>query len=870
MNSNPVLHEHTLPIMKNLSVKFNRLIFFTILYGIICTNTVFAKVTSIKSTESRLTTIFEKNAESINLTETLILISKDWDPSLDEKPLRNEINQLVASVKDKLKPESTARDTVDILKQVIHQEKGYGYTDQVDERGIPINEDELFLHGMLKSKLGYCMNLSLLYLVIGDQLDLPLHGVALPNHFFVRYDSGTDQINIESTELGASYSNSFYENRFGVQFNTKTPFFTQSLDKKQSLGAYLSNIGMVYYKNSRLQKSIFYLKPSTKINPLSIEAHNNLANIYDEMKQHELSISQYKKALKADSNNVPTLFNLAQTYAKLSNTEHAIEHFLQVIQLEPSFTQARRQLIKIYLKKEKYISALLHLKQLTKNNPNEIDIRISIGKIYSKLGNFKLAIETLSPISLSNPENIQAREILAKVFYQMGNLDHSIAEYRRILERNSDYLPAYIQLGWIYYRKGEFQMATAWTKRGLKLGTRSPQLDSLASMNLGLYSWLSDDYVAAKNWYRKALVGGSEIILDGILKDLKNTSLLFPDHIEVDFFSGWAYMEVGKKKMALPHLIHFLTLATHNELANEARAMLGKKLQPANENATNPNENSSSTRQPPKNMAFVPSGFFIMGSNDHGEDEAPEHKTYLDSYFIDRYEVSANDFAVFLNDVNNVNGYYIDNKYGTLFYNGAYNPRKGFYNHPINNVRWQGAYEYCRWKGKRLPTEAEWEKAARGKDGRIYPWGNKPPTHNLARYLQVWTKEIKHHVMVPVDLFTEGTSPYGVHHMAGNVKEWIDDWFDREYYNEPANHINPKGQIGGEYKVLRGGSWRDLTGFIYSSYRNNAYPKSRLDDYGFRCAKSIGIKEETKQLTELLIRERPLKKYARYEITANK
>jgi len=95
--------------MKNLWVNLNRLIFFTILYGIICTNTVFAKVTPIKSTESYLTTIFERNAETVNLTETLILISKDWDPSLDEKPLRNEINQLVASVKDKLKSGMTAR-----------------------------------------------------------------------------------------------------------------------------------------------------------------------------------------------------------------------------------------------------------------------------------------------------------------------------------------------------------------------------------------------------------------------------------------------------------------------------------------------------------------------------------------------------------------------------------------------------------------------------------------------------------------------------------------------------------------------------------------------------------------------------------------
>jgi formylglycine-generating enzyme required for sulfatase activity len=487
-----------------------------------------------------------------------------------------------------------------------------------------------------------------------------------------------------------------------------------------------------------------------------------------------------------------------------------------------------------------------------------------MGKIYNKLGNAKLAIDIINPIISRNPDNIQAREILAEVFYKTGDLDRSIAEYRRILEKNSSYLPAYIQLGWVYYRKGEFQIATAWTKRGLKLGTRSSQLDSLASMNLGLYSWLSEDYVAAKKWYRKALVGGSEIILNGILKDLNDTALLFPKHIEVDFFSGWVYMEAGNKKMASPHLTRFLTFATKNELSNEARVMLGQKSPSSNDNSTNSNDNSFLAKQPPKNMIFVPSGFFIMGSNDHGEDEAPEHKTYLDSYYIDRYEVSANDFALFLNDVNNINGYYHDNKYGTLFYNGKYQPRKGFANHPINNVKWKGAHAYCRWKGKRLPTEAEWEKAARGEDGRKYPWGNKLPTQKLARYLQVWTKEIKHHVMVPVDFFSEGTSPYGVLHMAGNVKEWVDDWFDREYYDDPANHINPKGQIGGEYKVLRGGSWRDLTGFIYSSFRNNAYPDSRLDDYGFRCAKSTETKKETKQLTKLPVRERPLRKYASY------
>jgi len=138
-------------------------------------------------------------------------------------------------------------------------------------------------------------------------------------------------------------------------------------------------------------------------------------------------------------------------------------------------------------------------------------------------------------------------------------------------------------------------------------------------------------------------------------------------------------------------------------------------------------------------------------------------------------------------------------------------------------------------------------------DGQIYPWGNRPPDHRLARYNQNWTDETRHKALSPVDSMPEGKSPYGIYHMAGNVKEWVDDWFDREYYTE--NHkINPKGQIGGEFKVLRGGSWRDLTVFIYSSFRNNSPPATAMDDYGFRCAKSGPGGDVPKQLTQTELR----------------
>jgi len=260
---------------------------------------------------------------------------------------------------------------------------------------------------------------------------------------------------------------------------------------------------------------------------------------------------------------------------------------------------------------------------------------------------------------------------------------------------------------------------------------------------------------------------------------------------------------------------------------------------------------SKVTLSVPEGMATIPKGYFIMGANGHGDDEAPEHKVYLDAYFIDKYEVTAAQFAAFLNDVKTFKEFYKDSKFGMLVLEKEFRPRKGFESYPINNVTWFGAAAYCKWKNKRLPTEAEWEKAARGTEGNFFPWGNDPIAPQKARYRQNWTEEIAHRVMVPVDSLSEGKSPFGLFNMLGNVKEWVDDWYDREYYGEENHNLNPKGQIGGEVKVLKGGSWRDLKSFVYASFRNNASPGTALDDYGFRCAQDGPEGSTPKRLTSL-------------------
>ena len=266
---------------------------------------------------------------------------------------------------------------------------------------------------------------------------------------------------------------------------------------------------------------------------------------------------------------------------------------------------------------------------------------------------------------------------------------------------------------------------------------------------------------------------------------------------------------------------------------------------------------SSSTRPTPEEkdgMIVIPEGKFRIGL-DAGEINARSaHNVYLNTYMIDKCEVSAAEFARFLNEKGNPGDRYFSlDSYSTIVAeSSAYVPKKGFENFPANNVSWYGAYAYCQWKGKRLPTEAEWEKAARDNDGRIYPWGNNAPDDSKARFNQKW-EEKGLNVMVPVDALPGGASYYGVYSMAGNVWEWVDDWFKRDYClycpeenncipcreGSPCDYCPAERPVSGHFKVLRGGSWYEESGeyTIRSVYRYWLEPADRFLNTGFRCAK---------------------------------
>ncbi len=230
-----------------------------------------------------------------------------------------------------------------------------------------------------------------------------------------------------------------------------------------------------------------------------------------------------------------------------------------------------------------------------------------------------------------------------------------------------------------------------------------------------------------------------------------------------------------------------------------------------------------------------------MGSEEGEECEKPVHKVKVNSFFMNQYPITNEEFCKFLNEVGNqkeegVYWYNIESKYSAIEEVwGKYVVIPGYEDHPVVNVNWYGAVAYAKWKNLRLPTEAEWEYAARGGlEQKRYPFGDEI-SHDLANY---WGKEGRDiwDMTSPVGYFPP--NGYGLYDMAGNVWEWCLDWYDENYY-KISPYENPKGPEKGKFKVLRGGSWHYLPFYLRCAYRDCADPKIHVNDVGFRCVKDV-------------------------------
>ena len=236
----------------------------------------------------------------------------------------------------------------------------------------------------------------------------------------------------------------------------------------------------------------------------------------------------------------------------------------------------------------------------------------------------------------------------------------------------------------------------------------------------------------------------------------------------------------------------------------------------------NLNSQQTPKSDPEKEMVLIPKGEFVMGSNERWDDEAPEHISFTKAFYMDTNEITNSDYKKFID---------------TLELEAPYhwpegNIPKGKEQHPVVYVSWFDATNYCKWAGKRLPTEQEWEKAARGLDGLIYPWGNEwslDKSNNPYKH-STGTK--------PIGSYPEGRSPYGLNDMSGNVWEWVDS----HYLPHPGNPVT-RAEYGKDKRILKGGSWFDCLSYgcgLSAPTFNRSFftPEVKNNSFGFRCAQN--------------------------------
>ena len=271
------------------------------------------------------------------------------------------------------------------------------------------------------------------------------------------------------------------------------------------------------------------------------------------------------------------------------------------------------------------------------------------------------------------------------------------------------------------------------------------------------------------------------------------------------------------------------------------------------EGATGPKPSPELTRHLPRIAALaqpapsvtIPAGEFILGSKRIDDDpyglstqfddtEFPQQRVWLDEFTVDRDEVSLGEYLAYLARNKQSPPEALQKLIWHVITVHAMSDQT-LARWPSLYVTWHEAAGFCTSQGKRLPTEAEWEKAARGSNGLLFPWGDAAPDSERAMFGQHHIHEIP--ILAAVDSLALGRSPYGLHHMAGNVAEWVQDWFGLDYYAYMPGR-NPVGPASGRYKGVRGGSWKSNIIMLRTATRSGFSPDQRSATIGFRCAQS--------------------------------
>jgi tetratricopeptide (TPR) repeat protein len=389
--------------------------------------------------------------DDIDLATAVLLIGKRWDPSINIEYYRGRIDEISLTALDRLNgrsPLSNSRRTVQIINKLLFDELGFSPVENAD------NPQDLFLNSVLDNKKGYCLSLSVLYLSIAERLELPVYGVVVPGHFFVRYADKDSSFNIETTQKGASPPDEHYIKEFKVPQDKQQAVYLRNLGKKETIGCFFNNLANVYFDLNDIENAYYYQQRAVDINPLLAEARTNLGNILLKKNMVDSAIQQYRAALKINSTDAKTHHNLANAYSKNGLSDDAIEQYNIALNLDPNFIEIYKGLAQVYHSKGLTDKAIDILKKAIDINSRDAEIYTTLAGIYQDKQNYDQAISNYRLALTFKNDSIPAAYGLAYAYFQNQMYYDAIEQFRALLFYEPDNAKAYFGLGLTYNKLG--------------------------------------------------------------------------------------------------------------------------------------------------------------------------------------------------------------------------------------------------------------------------------------------------------------------------------------------------------------------------------------------------------------------------------
>lgn len=436
--------------------------------------------------------------EEIDLATAALILGRDWGTRQTSHVYRRKIDDMAEEILEKIKDKHIPMDyhVIPIINDYLFDELGFKTIDNAD------NPDDLFLHNVLETKRGYCLSLSVLYLSIAERLGLPMYGVVVPGHFFVRYDDGTHRYNIETTAGGGVAEDKHYIDKFNPP-NRPNTLYMKNLTKKQTLGCFFNNLGNSYLAVRDIEKAFTVLKGAVEINPLLSEANMNLGNIYLQKQMPYEAISQYEHALSILGNDDKAFHNLGSAYMQLAEYNKAESYYRTALKINPKYVDVYRNLANALHCQGKNREAVSHLQAAIALNPNDalsclllgqiyqelkesgnaekylqkalgidpslVSARISLGFVYLDENRYDPALDAFQTALAYDPEHSQAYFGIAQVYYKNGQIENEIWAYEQALSINPDTVPALQNLGNAYLKQDNVHAAIQAYERAIQL-----------------------------------------------------------------------------------------------------------------------------------------------------------------------------------------------------------------------------------------------------------------------------------------------------------------------------------------------------------------------------------------------------------------